>query len=160
MRDFDDIVAHLEWVADVDFLPASDNHSAVVRVTASGVESVMEVTRDSEPAAPGDVDFVAHCISDVRELLLAVTSGGPVEPQLLVEVSARIEAASPAPWCACIEADGGLAGCDVILVTDDDAQPDLYLWANGSLAAAAYFRFVAAARQDIPRLLDVARATQ
>jgi hypothetical protein len=161
MHAYDEFAAHLEWVANVDFQPAEDGQRAAIRVLADGVESMMEVRRDAEPAAPGDVEFVAHCISDLRQLLSAATSAESVTPAFLSEVGARIEAASPAPWRACIEADGGLAGCDVILVgSDADNESDLYLWVDGALAASDYFRFVGAARQDVPWLLDALRARE
>ncbi|MCE1173830.1 MAG: hypothetical protein LWW77_04385 [Propionibacteriales bacterium] len=160
MDEFSEIEAHLKWVAGVEFATSNQGSEQTgVRVLANGVESVMVVTRDSEPAAPGDVEFVAHCVGDLHGLYLMATSTESARPEFLTEIAARVEAASPAPWCACIEADGGLGGCDVILVGPDDSDdPDLYLWVDGSLAPSDYLRFVAAARQDIPRLLEAVRA--
>jgi hypothetical protein len=68
-------------------------------------------------------------------------------------IRARCDAASPGPWRAFLEEDGGLGGSSVIWVTDGDEVPDLYLWLDGRPASGADFEFVAEAREDIPRLL-------
>ena len=84
-----------------------------------------------------------------------------LSPVELAEIEARCRAASPAPWTAFIEADGGLGGCDVIRVSEQDNEPDLYLWFGLGLldlAPSANFRFVAAARQDILDLSAAATA--
>jgi hypothetical protein len=78
----------------------------------------------------------------------------------MAEISRRCEQASPGPLTASLDSDGGLGGCNLITVSAEDDQPDMYLWCKDQLAADADFVFVAGARQDIPRLLDGARNQQ
>jgi hypothetical protein len=118
---------------------------------ADGRVATMRVMRDLAPAAAADVSFVAHAREDVARLL----SGSAAARS---DVAARAAAASPAPWRAFCESDGGLGGCSVISVGELDPEPDLYLWLDGEIAPDADFEFVAAAREGIPRLLALAPA--
>jgi hypothetical protein len=128
-------------------------------VFADGPRTGMQVTRERTPASNVDVLFIGRSRSDIQRLLLAIQGKLALSPIELAEIEARCRAASPAPWTAFIEAEGGIGGCDVIRVSDRDDEPDLYLWFGPGLvdlAPSADFRFVAAARQDI---LDLIRAS-
>ena len=72
-------------------------------------------------------------------------------------IERRAAAASPPPWKAFLASDGGVAGSSVIWVSDRDDEPDMYLWLDGAIAPDADFEFVAAVRQDVPRLLEAVR---
>ena len=72
-------------------------------------------------------------------------------------IGMRIASASPGPWSAFIESDGGIGGSDVIRVSESDSEADMYLWIGRELAPSDVFRFVAAARQDLPALLAAIR---
>jgi hypothetical protein len=52
-----------------------------------------------------------------------------------------------------LERDGGHGGDDVIIVSDRDDEPDLYLWFGDTLAPSDDFELVGDARQDIPELI-------
>jgi hypothetical protein len=131
-------------------------------IFADGHRTMMQVTRDRAPASNVDVLFIGHARSDMQRLLLAIHGELALSPRELAEIEARCRAASSAPWTAFIEADGGLGGCDMIRVSDQDREPDLYLWFGPGLvdlAPSANFRFVAAARQDILDLIKVSSAS-
>jgi hypothetical protein len=117
----------------------------------------LRVTREREPAGPADVAFIGRARADVAALLAHLRGTGRLDPGELDRIARRVERASPAPWRAFLESDGGLGGCSVIVVSDSDGEPDLYLWRGDEPAADADFEFVATARQDIPRLLEAAR---
>jgi hypothetical protein len=117
----------------------------------------LRATRELEPAGEADLSFIAHAPRDVRRLVQGLRDARPMTPDALAEVDRRCVRASPGPWTAFIEADGGLGGSDVIRVSERDDEPDLYLWFGSDLAPSADFRFVAAARQDIPRLIEATR---
>jgi hypothetical protein len=128
-------------------------------IFADGHRTVMQVTRDRTPASNVDVLFIGRSRSDIRRLLLAIQGKMVLSPIELAEIEARCRAASPAPWIAFIEADGGIGGCDMIRVSERDNEPDLYLWFGlglVDLVPSANFRFVAAARQDILALIATA----
>jgi hypothetical protein len=131
-------------------------------IFADGHPTVMQVTRNRTPASNVDVLFIGRSRSDIQRLLLAIQGKMVLSPIELAEIEARCRAASPAPWTAFIEVDGGIGGCDMIRVTDDqDDEPDLYLWFGPGLkdlAPSANFRFVAAARRDILDLIAAATA--
>ncbi len=80
------------------------------------------------------------------------SSTGPIGDDELRAIRARVDAASPSPWTAFI--GGGLGGPEFIRVSDDDAEPDMYVERDGAPASSADLDFIASARQDIPRLLD------
>jgi hypothetical protein len=117
----------------------------------------LRVTREREPAGAGDVEFIGHARADVAALLSHVRAVGRLGAGELDRIARRVGAASPAPWRAFLESDGGVGGCSVIVVSDRDDEPDLYLWRGDAPAADQDFAFVAAARQAIPRLLEAAR---
>lgn len=90
----------------------------------------LRVTREREPADPADVEFIGHARADVAALLSHLRGTRRLSPGELDRIARRAEA----------------------------AKPDLYLWRGDEPAADGDFEFVAAARQDIPHLLDAARA--
>ncbi|PKQ31646.1 MAG: hypothetical protein CVT62_07310 [Actinobacteria bacterium HGW-Actinobacteria-2] len=144
----EDVEWHLERVAA--------GASRLVGVLG-GAAFELEVSRDREPASEGDLQFVGASLGDLRRLVALRETGARLDPEEALLIRERYEAASPGPWVASIEADGGLAGCDVILVSDRDDQADMYLWVDGELAPSRLFRVVAFARQAIPDLLEHAR---
>jgi len=132
--------------------PSGKETSIVVHL-GPGKSEDLRVTRDLEAASESDIRFIAHSRSDIRTLVAAARRAAPIAKTELDTIEQRAASASPAPWTAFIESEGGLGGSDVIRVTDRDDQPDMYLWLGSRLAPSADFRFVAAARQDIPRLV-------
>jgi hypothetical protein len=133
--------------------------NAVVRVRwDDGRSEVMRVTRDGSPADRGDVEFIANARGDLELLVAAVRGHRVLVGDEEREIARRLAQASPGPWRAFVGSDGGLGGCDVISVSDADDQPDLYIWLTEKLAPGDDFKLVAAARQDIPHLLEVVTA--
>jgi hypothetical protein len=132
---------------------AGKEPSIVVHLEDGTVEH-MRVTRDLDAASEADVRFIAHCRSDIETLVAAARGAAAIATPDLDAIEQRARSASPAPWTAYIEAEGGLAGSDVIRVSDRDDEPDMYLWLGSRRAPSADYRFVAAARQDVARLLD------
>lgn len=122
---------------------------------ASQVE--LRVTREADPAVAGDVLFVGYVFSAIPRLLEALASGHALSAADALVTGTRIASASPGPWTAFIESDGGTGGSDVIRVSDDDSEPDMYLWMGLHPAPSSVYRFVAEARQDLPALLAAAR---
>jgi hypothetical protein len=144
------IEERLRSIGDVAFFA----HAGTVVVRTRDGTATMLVRRDLDLANVADTEFVSHSISDVRRLMDSITSGMDLGQDVKQEIAARVEGASPGPWRAYIESDGGQGGCDFIQVSDSDDEADMYLWIDGDLAPMAYFRFVADARQDIPALLE------
>lgn len=150
-----EIASHLQLVAGVEFVALRGGLAlGQVRVRTADGEVVMDVRRDLQSADSGDAEFIANTVADLRCLLDAVHSGHAPSSAVAREISERVAGASPAPWRAFIESGGGQGGCDVLQVSDRDDEADMYLWIGGDLAPSDYFRFIAAARQDIPRLLE------
>jgi len=57
-----------------------------------------------------------------------------------------------------VEEDGGLAGDSMIeLGLRDDYPPDMYVFHDREIAPSADIRFIAAARNYLPRLLEELR---
>jgi hypothetical protein len=100
--------------------------------------------------------FIGHSRADAEALLASIEGPERLSGEQLRLITQRFTQASPGPWTAFIEADGGLGGCDVIRVSESDEEPDLYLWFGGDLAPSADFRFVAAAREELPAAITVA----
>jgi hypothetical protein len=134
----------------------AEGHAVVLARDGAG-QVELRITRDGDPASDGDVRFIGHAFSDIPRLLDAFESGSLLSARDAAEIGSRVAAASPGPWTAFIESDGGLAGCDVIRISDGDNQADMYLWIGPDLAPSAVFCFVAEARQDVPALLAAAR---
>lgn len=91
-------------------------------------------------------------------------SGGLTDAEL-DEILRRAEDATGAPWEAWVEGRDGLAGESFIRAGGmDDDVPDIYVtlsyWKNGPpsvTAGANDLDFIAAARQDVPRLVAEVR---
>ncbi|GEM_PF-5084266 len=123
-----------------------------LRVRMDELDEELRVTREGVPASGHDVRFIGNLFSDIPLLLEAL--GGHAPPaESVAAIGARVQAASPGPWTAFIESDGGAGGADVIRVSENDNQPDMYLWIGANLAPSAMLRFVAEARQDVPALM-------
>lgn len=125
--------------------------------SADGEERPMRVTRDRAPASEADVRFIASARADTERLLAHVQGGPPLSPEDLSEIEERADRASPPPWLPFLESEGGIGGCSAIGVSYRDDEPDMYLWVGDDLAPDADFAFVAAAREDIPKLVAQAR---
>jgi hypothetical protein len=76
----------------------------------------------------------------------------------LKAIEGRCQAASPGPWKAFVEGRDHWSGDDFIRVSDDDDEPDMYVHRATSEglrpASSNDLDFIAAARQDVPRLLS------
>lgn len=79
----------------------------------------------------------------------------------LAAIEARCQAASPEPWKSFVEGRDHWGGDDFIRVSDRDEEPDMYVsraTADGLQPASSEdLDFIAAARQDIPRLVAEVR---
>jgi hypothetical protein len=138
--------------------PGSDAGAPVIRAEFDdGREEIIRVTRERSPAAEDDVQFIARARGDLMRIVAHLRGTSPLGDEELDVIQARYLRATPGPWRAAIEADGGLGGCDVISVSNDEREADMYLWIRGDLAPSADFRFVGAARQDLPKLVEAAR---
>jgi hypothetical protein len=154
----DEIRARWEAVRDtaVEITGGADGHAKLLAGhPASQVELRVRLERD--PASDGDVLFVGHAFSDIPRLLTALESGSSLRAEDAGGIGMRIASASPGPWTAFIESDGGIGGSDVIRVSESDGEADMYLWLGPAMAPPAVYRFVAEARQDLPALLAAAR---
>lgn len=154
----DEVKGRWEAVRDftIEVTNDSGGHAKVV-AHCGAEEAELRVTRDGDPAGDGDVLFVGHAFSDIPRLLEALEFDSPLSTEDAAGIGKRIVSASPGPWTAFIESDGGTGGSDVILVSESDSEADMYLWMGPQLAPSAVFRFVAEARQDLPALLAAAR---
>lgn len=152
-RYLDEIRARWEAVRDtaVEIAAGPDGHARLLAGHGAGQVELC-VTREGDPAGDGDVLFVGHVFSDIPRLLEVLESGGLLAAEDAVGIGMRIASASPGPWTAFIESDGGIGGSDVIRVSDSDSEADMYLWMGPDLAPSAVYRFVAEARQDLPAL--------
>jgi hypothetical protein len=86
----------------------------------------------------------------------------PLSDAELNAMEARCEAATPSPWWAWIEGrDGTSASSFIGRGLDGARHPDLYLSTDpGDQVSIADHDFIAAARQDLPRLLAEVRRLQ
>ena len=90
--------------------------------------------------------------------------GGLTDAEL-DEIARRAEDTTAPPWKAWVEGRDGLAGDSFIRTGGlDDDSPDMYVtlsyWKNGPASVAAEANdldFIAAARQDVPRLVAEVR---
>ena len=81
----------------------------------------------------------------------------PLSDQELDELEALTEAAAPAPWVAFIEGPGVAGDSMIRLDRLGDFPPDMYITRDGEIAPSADIRFIAAARNFMPRLLAEVR---
>jgi hypothetical protein len=154
----DEIRARWEAVRNtaVEIAGGADGHAKLMAGHATS-QLELRVRREGNPAGDGDVLFVGHAFSDIPRLLGALESGSPLPAEGADGIGMRIASASPGPWTAFIESDGGIGGSDVIRVSESDSEADMYLWLGPGMAKSAVYRFVAEARQDLPALLAAAR---
>jgi len=140
-------------------LAQDDDGTPVVEVrTKNGGVDTLRLKRELTPASLGDVRFVASAREDVHYLLALLERGGlQGDDDRLDDIEDRVVGASAGPWMVSLEANGGLGGSNVITVSYEDAEPDLYLWLGDALAPDSDWVFVGNVRQDIPRLLAAAR---
>jgi len=83
-----------------------------------------------------------------------IRSVADLTEQDLAEIEARVAAASGGPWQASIEGRDHTSGDSFIAVA---GGPDMYVSRDAAPASAADLDFIAAARQDVPRLIDEVR---
>jgi hypothetical protein len=133
-------------------------HAVITARFVDGRERLVRVMRESEPASDGDVEFIAFARRDIAQLVSAVREGSRVAAAEVATIKARAGGASPGPWKAFLKSAGGLGGESVIWVSDADDEPDMYLRLEDEPAPDADFAFVAAAREDIPALLELLEA--
>lgn len=131
--------------------------SAVSIDLGDGSKVQISIAREADAASHQDVDFIANSRDDIQTLVGFLRDEAPLSPKRLEDVARRCDQASPAPWRVFLESDGGVGGGSVIWVSDADEEPDLYLWMGSEPATDADYEFVAAARQDLPRLVTKAR---
>lgn len=72
----------------------------------------------------------------------------------LSAIEARCNDATPGPWTSMIEGRDHISGDSFIMVGSGSARKeDMYITVGGNPASVADQDFIAAARQDVPRLL-------
>lgn len=158
-HDMDGITARLEAISGQTWeLAHTLNGVPVVRVTYDdGRTDLIAVKREFADAHEADVRFIANSPRIVRRLLEIARGRESADESELAAIEREVDVSSPAPWMLSLEAQGGVGGCNVISVSYEDQQPDLYLWLGADLAPDADWVFVANARQDIPALLTEVR---
>ena len=78
----------------------------------------------------------------------------PLSDEEIAELEGLTAAATPARWTANLEEEGGLGGDSMIqLGLPGDFPPDMYVFHDRAIAPSADLRFIAAARNYMPRLL-------
>jgi hypothetical protein len=78
----------------------------------------------------------------------------PLSDEELAELEALTAAATPGPWVAALEDEHGIGGSSMIqLGLPGDFPPDMYVLHDGETAPSADIKFIAAARNYLPRLL-------
>ena len=135
-----------------------DLDAIAARAQAAGPPEGLEARADAR--TEGMAAFVAHAREDVLRLVATIRASERLGDAELDAIAARAEAAGPAPWDVFLEADGGLGGCNLIWIggAQHEDEPDLYLWRGDDLAPDADWVFIAQAREDVPRLVEAARA--
>lgn len=137
---------------------ALGDHPAI-RIAAVDQRTVLlRVTRENEPAGLDEVEFIAHAPEDLRRLVDHVKGVRRCTPAEFVAITTRVSRAARPPWKPFLRSKGGVGGDSVIWVSGQDGEPDLYLWIDSDPAPDTYFDFVAAARQDVPDLLQEAQS--
>jgi hypothetical protein len=83
-----------------------------------------------------------------------MTGHEPISDAELCAMQQRAEAASKGPWRSFIEDRDHECGSDFIQIgSDDDREDDMYVSRDNKRASDADLDFIAAARQDVPRLI-------
>lgn len=155
-----DMQARADAASGDTWHPGEENGSPVVIVAADRERSVLTLRRDLAPASAADVAFVAHARDDLARLITALVGGAELTATEWATIAARSDSASPGPWTPFLTDDGGIGGSNVIWVSDDDDQPDLYIWIDSEPAPNGDYEFVAHVREDIPRLLAELSSSQ
>ena len=76
----------------------------------------------------------------------------------LSQLEALTAAATPGPWVASIEEEAPIGGGSMIeLGLPGDFPPDMYVFHDREIAPSADIKFIAAARNYLPRLLAEVR---
>jgi hypothetical protein len=83
----------------------------------------------------------------------------PLSEKELAELESLAAAATPGPWVAHVEAEAPIGGESMIGLDGlpDDFPPDMYVRHDTETAPAADIKFIAAARNYVPRLLAEVR---
>ena len=82
-----------------------------------------------------------------------MTGHEPISDVELCAMQQRADAASKGPWRSFIEDRDHTCGDEFIQVSDDEREDDMYVSRGTKPAADADLDFIAAARQDVPRLI-------
>jgi hypothetical protein len=128
------------------------------RALAAGPGAGLRASCEEPRYEPAVTAFITHAREDLLRLVAAIRRSSPVPAAELDAIAARAEATGPGPWQTFLESEGGLGGCNLIWIGgEDEEHPDLYLWRGEQFCGDEDFRFIGAARQDIPRLVEAIR---
>lgn len=120
----------------------------------AGLRASCEEPRYHDPVTA----VITHAYEDVLRLVAAIRDGERLLASELDAIAARAEATGPGPWETFLESEGPLGGSNLIWIGGpDEEHADLYLWRGEEFCGDEDFRFIGAARQDIPRLVEAAR---
>ncbi len=125
-----------------------------IRTAAADGPSEIVVWRDFLPAAEADVEFIAMARNLLERLVKA--AGGETDAITEKELTALESAgrrASGGPWVAYVDSDIPEGGAPYIAVGGDREAPDMYVWIGEEFAPRPDVELIAAARQDVPRLV-------
>jgi hypothetical protein len=136
-------------------LTESDDGPVIEVAYSDGRAARLRATRESDPVSSADLAFIASIRTDLTRLLTVVQGETELLASERAAMSTRCSSASPGPWRPFLERDGGVGGSSMISLGDSDAEPDLYLWLDDQPATDDDFELVAAARDDIPYLLEL-----
>ena len=83
----------------------------------------------------------------------------PLTDDELDELERLTSAATPAPWTANIEEEAPIGGGSMIGLDGlpDEFPPDMYVYHDRKIAPSADIKFIAAARNYVPRLISELR---
>ena len=144
------------WVVEQDRFGAPR-----IRTAAADGPSELVVWRDFLPAAEADVEFIAMARNLLERLVAA--AGGETDALTEEELSALESAgrrASGGPWVAHVDRDVPEGAAPYIGVGGDPEAPDMYVWIGEEFAPSPDLELIAAARQDVPRLVRELRLAQ
>ena len=131
------------------------NAGHVVAVLSGTGTAWMEVKHDLAAAPRADIEFVAAARAAFDVLLESIETGMPLAEAELEEIASRHRRTTPGSWTCYLESEGGLGGCNVIVM--DGSEADMYLWMGGRLAPDAEWVFVALVHSEMPALIEAAR---
>jgi hypothetical protein len=83
----------------------------------------------------------------------------PLSDEEIAELEALTAAATPGPWVANIEEEAPIGGDSMIGLDGlpGDSPPDMYVFHDRRIAPSADIKFIAAARNYMPQLLNELR---